>query len=55
MDALQSAASKARNNIPCRVPALSNHLDPAARAKLVSSQCGGQNGHVDIEFADGVT
>lgn len=55
VDALQSAASKARNNIPCRVPALSNHLDPAARAKLVSSQCGGQNCHVDIEFADGVT
>lgn len=55
MDALQSAASKARNNIPCRIPALSNLLDPAARAKLVSSQCGGQNCHVDIDFADGVT
>lgn len=55
VDALQSAASKARNDIPCRIPALSNQLDPDARAKLVSSQCGGQNCHVDIEFTDGVT
>jgi hypothetical protein len=56
VNAMQSAASRARSDIPCRIPAFSNHLDPAARVKLVvSSQCGGQNCHVDIEFVDGVT
>ena len=55
VNALQLVASRARNDIPCRIPAFSNHFDSAALVKLVSSQCGGQNCHVDIEFADGVT
>lgn len=53
--ALKSAASEARNGIACRIPALADNLDPAVRVELVCSQCGGQNCHVDIEFADGVT
>ncbi|KAK3392878.1 hypothetical protein B0H63DRAFT_504897 [Podospora didyma] len=53
--ALQSAASRARQDIPCRIPAFADHInDPATRTAVVSSQCGGQNCHVDIEFADGV-
>lgn len=53
--ALQLAASRARENIPCWIPAFDNHVDPVARLDLVSSRCGGQNCHMDIEFADGVT
>lgn len=53
--ALQVVASTARLGIPCRIPALASHVDQAARVELVSSQCGGQNCHVDIEFDDEVT
>ncbi len=53
--ALEQAASRARNRIPCSIPALSKHLEPSTRADLVSRQCGGQNCHLDVEFADGAT
>ncbi|KAL2019112.1 hypothetical protein VTK56DRAFT_10063 [Thermocarpiscus australiensis] len=53
--ALESAASRARNGIPCRIPALADHPDLAAQVDIVSGQCGGQNCHVDVEFADGIT
>lgn len=57
MEALRLAASRARGeDISCRIPALDDHIDdPAGRLSLVSSQCGGQNCHLDVEFADGVT
>ncbi|GAB1311865.1 hypothetical protein MFIFM68171_02075 [Madurella fahalii] len=53
--ALESAASSARNGITCRIPALADNDSEAARIELVSRQCGGQNCHVDVEFAGGVT
>ncbi|PGH08981.1 hypothetical protein GX51_01038 [Blastomyces parvus] len=53
--ALQSVASRVRQDIPCQIPAFDIHIDPAACVDLVSSQCGGQNCHVDVECADGVT
>ncbi|KAK3383606.1 hypothetical protein B0T24DRAFT_715471 [Lasiosphaeria ovina] len=52
VEALESAASKAQQRILCQITALSN---PSTRADLTSSQCGGQNCHVDVEFVDGVT
>ena len=54
-DVLQLAASKARENIPCRIAAFANHVDTTTRLDIVSSECGGQNCHLDIGFADGVT
>ncbi|KAJ5929505.1 hypothetical protein N7454_006455 [Penicillium verhagenii] len=48
--ALASVASKARNGISCRIPALVHGLKQAAL-----SQLGGQNCHLDVEFDDGVT
>ena len=53
--ALELAASRARKGIPCQIPAFADHIDLVARIDLVSSQCGGQNCHVNVEFADGVT
>lgn len=53
--ALQLAASKAREGIPCWIPAFASYVDPVARLEIISSKCGGQNCHADIEFADGVT
>jgi len=57
VEALRLAASRARGeDISCRIPALDDHIDdPAGRLSLVPSQCGGQNCHLDVEFADGVT
>ena len=56
MEALRSAASRAREDISCHIPAFDNHIDGSAgRLTLVSSQWGGQNCHFDIEFPDGVT
>jgi phosphotransferase family enzyme len=53
--ALKSAASAARNGIGCHISALDDDRDDHSRLDLVSSQCGGQNCHVDVEFDDGVT
>jgi len=55
IDALKSAASMARHGIRCRVPAFDDHSSPASRLDLVSSQCGGQNCHMDVDFDDGIT
>lgn len=55
MRALEEAASKARDGMPCHIPALSKHVDLTTQVELVSLQCGGQNCHLDVEFADGVT
>lgn len=49
-DALTDVASKARDGILCRIPALDHGLKQA-----VSTQMGGQNCHLDLEFDDGVT
>jgi hypothetical protein len=56
VEALRSAASRARGeDIACHIPALDNHIDDLDGClALVASQCGGQNCHLDIEFADGV-
>jgi hypothetical protein len=51
---LAPAATRARNGVSCRIPALAAQRRPAARATMAAAQCGGQNCHVDIEFADGV-
>ncbi|KAL9103384.1 MAG: hypothetical protein Q9163_001560 [Psora crenata] len=53
--ALESAATRARSGVPCQIPAFAANLQPAARASMAAAQCGGQNCHVDVEFADGVT
>jgi len=53
--ALEKAASRARDGIAYSIPAFDKHLDPAGQADLVSRQCVGQNCHLDVEFADGVT
>ena len=36
-------------------PRLGRRLDVNAGARFAAEQCGGQNCHVDVEFADGVT
>jgi aminoglycoside phosphotransferase len=51
--ALVSAASKARNGLPCTVPALTRNSDGKLDLALIQSQMGGQNCHVDIAFEDG--
>jgi hypothetical protein len=53
-EALASIATRARNGMLCRIPALAAERRPAARAAMAAAQCGGQNCHVDVEFADGV-
>jgi len=52
---LEAAASRAREGVPCRVPALADSVNRDDRLALVSLRCGGQNCHVDVDFADGVT
>ncbi|KAJ8060931.1 hypothetical protein OCU04_010011 [Sclerotinia nivalis] len=54
IEALVSVASKIRGGIPCRAPILSDNINLESRLKLASSQCGGQNFHLGIEFDDGV-
>lgn len=53
--ALELAASQARDDIACYIPAFADHIDPPSQLDIVSSQCGGQNCHVEVKFADGVT
>ena len=52
--ALVSIASRLRNGIPCTIPALApdaqGHLNP----EEASTQTGGQNCNVDVEFQDGI-
>ncbi|CAD6446779.1 bf567ca9-d306-4a9c-b16c-6c8ce21c6b21 [Sclerotinia trifoliorum] len=55
IEALVSVATKTRRGIPCRAPILSDDINWESRLKLASSQCGGQNFHLDIEFDDSVT
>ena len=55
MKALEKAASRARNGIRCSIPAFADNVDPVSQIDLVSRQCGGQNCHVDVQFADRVT
>jgi hypothetical protein len=55
VDALISAASRVRKGIQCHILAFSRDLDPASRRNMISSQTGGQNCHLDVEFDDDVT
>ncbi|KAK4040772.1 hypothetical protein C8A01DRAFT_45974 [Parachaetomium inaequale] len=56
VQALEEAASRVRDGVACRIPLLAaTNLDSRSRADRVSRQCGGQNCHLDVEFADGVT
>ena len=54
--ALMKVATRLRNGVPCRIPALCPlETDDSQGLKIVQSQMGGQNCHVDIVFDDGVT
>ncbi len=53
--ALEEAASRAHNGVPCKTPLAANKVDLASQTGRVSRQCGGQNCHLDVEFVDGVT
>lgn len=52
--ALRAIASRLRNNIPCTLPALPDASSTPIDLKLIMDQMGGQNCHLDIQFADGV-
>ncbi|KAI9822820.1 MAG: hypothetical protein M1826_000399 [Phylliscum demangeonii] len=51
IDALISIASRLRDGVPCSVPAFA---DGTVQLAKIAAQMGGQNCHLDIEFADGV-
>ncbi|KAF2838817.1 hypothetical protein M501DRAFT_1031868 [Patellaria atrata CBS 101060] len=55
--ALCEIASKCRDEkpIPCKISALATSLDAESRVKLISTQMGGQNLHLDVLFEDDET
>jgi len=51
--ALIAAASKTRNGLNCKIPALTRNTDGELNMEYIRNHMGGQNCHVDVVFEDG--